>query len=226
MQARQETGVTGSRHARGARTRSEILRVAASVASVDGLEGLSIGRLANETGLSKSGLFAHFGSKHELQLATVEEALRVFSAEVVAPTRALPEGAIRLRERCERWLDYCEREVFPGGCAFAATSVEFDSRPGAVRDRLAQATREWVGLLESDIATAMNAGQVCIAESPEQIAFELNALGMTANWQYQLSRDSSVFEKARRAMARAIGPYAGGTRSFRPSGGADHGDAE
>jgi AcrR family transcriptional regulator len=192
------------RRARGARTRDEILRTAASLASVDGLEGLSIGRLAEATGLSKSGLFAHFGSKRELQLATVEEALRVFTQEVVRPTAQLPAGARRLHARCESWLDYCEREVFPGGCCFAATSVEFDSRPGEIRDRLARATAEWIGLLERDIAQAIRAGDLRADASAAQVAFEINALGMTANWQYQLSRDPSVFAYARAGFARAL----------------------
>src|SRR6202046_3553710 len=124
---------------RGARTRTTILRAAAGLASVDGLDGLSIGRLATELAMSKSGLFAHFGSKEELQLATIEEAREIYAREVIEPARAGGAGIIRLHALCEAFLSYLERAVFPGGCFFASAMAEFDSKaPGPVRDRIAQ----------------------------------------------------------------------------------------
>src|SRR3954451_6189800 len=108
----------------GARTRDAILRTAASLATVDGLEGLSIGDLATATGISKSGLYAHFGSKQELQLATIEEAERIFHSEVVQPAQAAPAGLGQIAAACDAFLDYVRRRVFPGGCFFAATALE------------------------------------------------------------------------------------------------------
>ncbi len=125
------------RRADGERTRGAILRAAASLATVDGLDGLSIGNLAAATGISKSGLYAHFGSKQEMQLATVEEAERILDEEVVQPALAAPDGLQRLAAACEAFFSYVERRVFPGGCFFAATAMEMGTRPGPVRDRIA-----------------------------------------------------------------------------------------
>src|SRR5438045_1680435 len=116
------------------RTREAILERAMDLASVEGLEGLTIGRLAAELQMSKSGLFGHFGSKEELQLATVREAADRFAAEVVEPTLTEEEGSPRLHALCERYIGYLERNVFSGGCFFAAAAAEFDDRPGPVRD--------------------------------------------------------------------------------------------
>ena len=120
------------RHPRadGERTRAAILRAAASLATTDGLEGLSIGNLAAATGMSKSGLYAHFGTKQDLQLATVAEAERVLHAEVIAPALAAPPGLAQLAAACEAFLSYVERRVFPGGCFFVATALEMGTRPG------------------------------------------------------------------------------------------------
>ena len=129
---------------KGERTRRAILSTAAALASQDGLEPLSIGRLAEATGMSKSGLFAHFGSKEELQLATVDHAAELFVREVIAPAREAPRGLARVWALCENMIDYAERQVFPGGCFFAAASFEFNRRPGAVRDRIQHMLATWV----------------------------------------------------------------------------------
>src|SRR6188472_3204529 len=119
----------------GAQTRGTIVRAAADLASVEGLDGLSIGRLATELAMSKSGLFAHFGSKESLQLATIEEARQRYVREVIAPALASGSGIKRLHALCESFLSYVERGVFPGGCFFAAATAEFDCKaPGPVRD--------------------------------------------------------------------------------------------
>src|SRR3984885_11841298 len=145
----------------GARTRTAILRTAAGLASVDGLDGLSIGRLATELAMSKSGLFAHFGSKEELQLATIEEARQRYTREVIEPARAAGPGITRLHALCEAFLSYLERAVFPGGCFFASAMAEFDSKtPGPVRDRIAQCQDQWMGTLERAAQEGQERGEL------------------------------------------------------------------
>ena len=143
---------------KGQRTRNSILETAAALATEEGLEPLSIGRLAEETGMSKSGLFAHFGSKEELQLATVDHAAAMFVAEVIAPARAAPRGLARVWALCDHMIDYSERQVFPGGCFFACTSFEFNNRPGPVRDRIEEMIRSWLSYLEHAVEQAQEGG--------------------------------------------------------------------
>src|SRR5687768_5303763 len=136
---------------KGVRTRTSILDRAVDLASLEGLQGLTIGRLAEELGMSKSGLFAHFGSKEELQLAVIEAASERYIQEIFLPALALPRGFPRLMAICQSWLSYVERRVFPGGCFFAAASFEFDGRPGPVRDQIRKLMDEWIGALEKAI---------------------------------------------------------------------------
>ena len=185
---------------KGERTRHAILEVAAALATEEGLEPLSIGRLADATEMSKSGLFAHFGSKEELQLATVDYAASLFVAEVIAPARAAPRGLARVWALCDRMIDYSERRVFPGGCFFAATSFEFNNRPGPVRDRIQEMISSWLSYLEHAIEQAQEAGELNRGASAREIAFQLDAFAQAANAQYQLFRDPAVFEGARRAV--------------------------
>src|SRR5881628_977116 len=138
----------------GERTRGTILRAAASLATVDGLEGLSIGNLAAAIGMSKSGLYAHFGTKLELQLATVGEAERILAEEVVQPALAARPGLGQLAAVCEAFFSYVERRVFPGGCFFAATALEMGARPGPVRDRVAAIQSGFTELLRTFATTA------------------------------------------------------------------------
>src|SRR5271167_3822566 len=140
--------------ARAARTRVEILGVAVDLASAEGLEGLSIGRLATELQMSKTGIFAHFGSKEQLQLATVEAAKQVFLEQIVQPAVKHSRGIPRLRAMLENWIGYVERIVFRGGCFFAAASAEFDSRPGAIQDQIVTLTKAWLVTLKEEIAFA------------------------------------------------------------------------
>src|SRR2546422_5997738 len=139
-----KTAASKARQAQGDRSRQAILEVAVHLASVEGLEGLTIGRLASETGMSKSGLFAHFGSKEDLQLATVEAARSIFIENVIRPTFEAKKGLPRLKRLCEIWFDYAQNHVFRGGCFFAAASAQFDNRPGRVRDRIAGIMKEWL----------------------------------------------------------------------------------
>jgi AcrR family transcriptional regulator len=189
--ATEDRAVNGAREARG--TRDAILDRAVDVASAEGLEGLTIGRLAADLEMSKSGLFGHFGSKQELQLATVEEAGRRFVRQVVEPALEMEEGAPRLRALCDHYLGYLERRVFPGGCFWAAAAIEFDGKPGPVRERVRDAVAAWLGELERQAAIAG-------VEDPGLLAFELQALAQGANSAFQLFGDPNTFRRARAAM--------------------------
>src|SRR3954471_11843509 len=161
------------------RARHVILRRAADIASQDGLAGLSIGRLATDLGVSKSGLFGYFGSKEELQLATIRTAATVYLDEVVRPALAVPPGLARVRRLCDQWLSYSQRRVFPGGCFFFAVGAEFDARPGRVHDAVAAASGSFAALLRETAAEAVALGHV--DADAEVLAFELHALGRAAN---------------------------------------------
>ncbi len=189
---------------KGERTRQAILDAAAALATQEGLEPLSIGRLADATGMSKSGLFAHFGSKEELQLATVDHAAAMFVAEVIAPAREAPRGVARVWALCDHMIDYAERRVFPGGCFFACTSFEFNNKPGLVRDRIEKMIRSWLSYLEHAIEQAQEAGELDPQLGAREIAFQLDAFAQSANAQFQLFRDSRVFEEARRAVRERL----------------------
>ena len=185
---------------KGQRTRASILEVAAALATEEGLDPLSIGRLAEATGMSKSGLFAHFGSKEELQLATVEHAAKLFVAEVIDPARSAPKGLARVWALCDHMIGYSERQVFPGGCFFAATSFEYNNRPGPVRDRIESMIRSWLSYLEHAVEQAQEAGELDVNASAREISFQLDAFAQASNAQYQLFRDPQVFDHARRAI--------------------------
>src|SRR5919198_3352360 len=152
------------RRSDGERSREAILREAAQLATVEGIDGLSIGRLAAAVGMSKSGLFAHFGSKEELQLATVETASSVFAAEVLEPAANAPNGFDRLRRLYEGYLRYVEVETFPGGCFFASVLAEVNMQPGPVRDRLVSFLNGWLGQLETAVRDAQAEGAIAAAE--------------------------------------------------------------
>jgi AcrR family transcriptional regulator len=197
---------------KGERTRQAILEVAAALATEEGLEPLSIGRLADATAMSKSGLFAHFGSKEELQLATVDHAASLFVAEVIAPARAAPRGLARVWALCDRMIDYAEGQVFPGGCFFAAASFEFNNRPGPVRDRIQEMIRSWLSYLQRAVEQAQEAGELDSSVSAREIAFQLDAFAQAANAQYQLFREAAVFAEARSAVRERL-------ESLRPTAG-------
>jgi AcrR family transcriptional regulator len=204
-QASGAASAADGRRERGRRTRTSILATAVDIASVEGLEGLTIGRLATELGMSKSGLFAHFGSKEELQLATIEVARDVFIEQVVHPVRTAGRGLPRLRALLDAHLAYMRRSVFRGGCFFGAARMEFDSRPpGPVRDAIAQQTDDWLALLAARVHAAQEAGHLDPDIEPEQLAFELDALQAAANVSYQLRGDEAVFDRADRAIAARL----------------------
>jgi AcrR family transcriptional regulator len=186
---------------KGERTRAAILDQAAQLATIDGLEGLSIGHLAIATGMSKSGLYAHFGSKLDLQLATIEAARETFVAEVLRPALDAPKGIQRLLAACDGYLSHIERRVFPGGCFFSAAAADVGTRPGPVRNEIATQLREWLALLERLAREAAELGELNpTAPDPHQLAFELKALLVAANTSFILLDDASAMTQARRAI--------------------------
>jgi AcrR family transcriptional regulator len=192
------------RRARGLRSREAALERAVQMASVDGLEGLTIGALASDLGVHKSSVFASFGSKQELQLATVAAARSILIDKVVAPALEAEEGMPRLLALGDHWCDYLETETFAGGCFMCAASAEMDGRPGPVRDAVAAVMREWLAVLGASIDAAVAAGDLPRDTDGRALAFTLNALGMAANWQNQLLDDPGGIGRARTAWKAEI----------------------
>jgi len=193
----------------GARTRAAIVRAAASLATVDGLDGLSIGDLAAATGISKSGLFAHFGSKQELQLAAVEEAERILDVEVVQPALAARPGVAQLAAACDAFFSYVERRVFPGGCFFVATALEMGTHPGPVKDRVAAVQSNITARLRAFAATALEQDELAAGEDPDLLVFELHAIMLGADAKFILQDDPAVLDMARRIVRRRLGGATG-----------------
>jgi AcrR family transcriptional regulator len=188
------------RRVRGDRTRRAILARAVDIASAEGLDGLSIGRLATELGVSKSGLFAHFGSKLELQLEAVHAASQIFEEHVWHPVAGLEPGLGQLVALMDSWLRYFHDGAFIGGCFFSNAHHEYDSRPGPIHDEIAGQKRRWMAALVYHVRQAQRRGQLREDEEPEQIAFELDAAGVLANSLWQLNRDEQAFVRAARAI--------------------------
>jgi AcrR family transcriptional regulator len=201
-----ETTIKPARKLRsdGERSRNAILYEAAQLATVEGLSGLSIARLAQAVGMSKSGLFAHFGSKEELQLATIETASAIFEAEVVAPALAEPSGIGRLRALADRYLDHLERKVFPGGCFFASVAAEMDTHPGPVRDKAVEVALDWSRHLVAAVRDAQAEGDLDAAEDAEQLGFEVDAFLLLGNAAFLISGEPAQLERARRAVERRL----------------------
>lgn len=199
---------TDGRVQRGNETRRAVLGRAVEVASVEGLGALSIGRLATDLGLSKSGVFAAFGSKEELQLSTVRAARRIFYDAVIAPHEQEAPGLPKLRALCASWVGYARDRIFPGGCFFQSVSAEFNTQPGPIRDVLAEAARDWEGLLLDLIRAARAAGELTPAAEPEQLAFLLVAAMETANAQSLLLDDPSRFDRAAEVIDRTLTAFA------------------
>lgn len=182
-----------------------ILDRSVAIASVEGLEGLTIGRLALDLGMSKSGVLGHFGSKEALQLAVLDRAGEVFRAEVWEPARGAEPGLPRLRALCEAWISYLERGVFPGGCFFVAAAHEFDGRDGAVRDEVEARFDGWRERLLKEARRAVQAGDLPAGTDADQLAFELLGMVMALNHAIQLHRDPEAATRARRAVRARLG---------------------
>ncbi|APU15502.1 MULTISPECIES: TetR/AcrR family transcriptional regulator [Actinoalloteichus] len=185
---------------RGNQTRRLILKRSVDTASVEGLEGLSLGRLAAELQLSKSGVFALFGSKVDLQLATVRAAIAIYVEHVVLPPHELPPGLGRLWRVCTSWLRYSRGRVFPGGCFFYAVSAEYDAREGPVHEALAAARADWTGFLERTVREAQRVGEVRAEVDGPQLVFEMIALMELANAESVMHGDDGYYDKATKGI--------------------------
>lgn len=191
------------------RTRERIIDRSVDVASLEGLEGLSLGRLAEDLAISKSGLLGHFGSKQALQLATLEQASVIFNREVWEPAAQAGPGLARLRAVCASWISYLDRGVFPGGCLFVSSTFEYDGRGGPVRALLQRQFAAWRRRLTADLRTAVRRGELPPGTDTEQLVFELFGVMMSLNHAVQLHHDSSAVLRARRAVHRLLDAPAG-----------------
>src|SRR4051794_23985664 len=183
-----------------ARTRTAILERSVAVASIDGLEGLTIGRLAGDLDMSKAGVLGHFGTKEELQLAALAAARDVYRREVWEPAQDAPAGRARLLAIADAWMSYLGRDVFPGGCFVTAASCEFDDRPGRVRDAVVALHREWMAVLAREARQAIADGDLPRGTDPDDVAFGMNAIAMGVNQARHLVGDPDAPARGWRAM--------------------------
>jgi AcrR family transcriptional regulator len=195
---------TRRRRSDGERSRRTILLTAAKLATVEGLDGLSIAHLAEASGISKGGLYAHFGSKEELQLATIGTAGAIFEEEVVAKGMAAPPGRERVLALSDAFLDHLKSGVFPGGCFFASAAAEFDTRPGRVMQEIAEFVRGWSALIARAVVEARDMGELDPDTDPQQLTFEIGSMLIGANSSYLLEGEG-VLERAHRGIERLLG---------------------
>jgi AcrR family transcriptional regulator len=195
---RADVATSDQRLVRGAKTRRTIARHAVDVASLEGLNGLTLGRLATDLGLSKSGIQTLFGTKEKLQLAAVESAREQFTDAVVRPAQAVPHGVARLRALVERWIGYAETPLFAGGCFWVANLADFDSRPGQVRDALSRQHRDWLALIEGELRRAVDAGEIAELDT-DLVAFQIDAVLAAANTALRLGDEEAV-DRVRRVV--------------------------
>jgi len=189
----------------GERTRDAIVREAVSLASLDGLEGLSIGNLATALDMSKSGVYAHFGSKQELQLATVDEAAQIFHTAVIEPALAAPPGLAQLVAACDAFFNYLEQRTFPGGCFFAGAVLEMGTRPGPVKERVTAFQTGFTALIRQFVVTALEQHELPATEDPDALTFELNGIILAANANFVLRDDTAALDMARNIVRRRLG---------------------
>ncbi len=193
---------------KGAQTRQALVMAASELASLDGLEGLSLSRLAQHAGMSKSGLYAHFGSKEALQLAAIEGARNTIKRELTGPVRQAPPGFRRLWAFIECYISYVERKVFPGGCFFKDVAAEFDSRPGLVHDRIAEIYPALMGISAEAAKEAQELGELDKNTDPQQLGFEIVALIREAERLYVLENDPKHIERAWRGIVDRLSALA------------------
>ena len=188
----------------GERSRRAILEGATQLATVEGLEGLSIGRLADHIGMSKSGLYSHFGSKEELQLAAIETAAEIFDREVTRPGLDHPEGVAQIIGLTEAFLSHLDRQVFPGGCFFAAAGAELAARDGRVKETISKYLADFVGVFASLVRDAQRLGEIDAGADPEQLAFEIDSYLVGANGAFVLFSDEQALDRARKAIRERL----------------------
>jgi len=189
---------------KGKLTRQTILGKAVDIASKEGLEKLTIGRLANDMNMSKSGLFSHFGSKESLQISTIEMASEIYRNEVIRPALKAPKGLARLWAVCEYFFAYTQQEVFSGGCFFATVTSEYKSSPGLIRDLLALRMREWLSFLAGTAQLAISKRQLNADVDPQRLAFEIQSLLMGANWCHQLFDEEHIMTTGLETMRQRL----------------------
>jgi AcrR family transcriptional regulator len=201
-----------------AESRASTIETAVDLASIEGLEGITIGRLASARGMSKSGLIGRFGDKQALQRAVLDTAIQRFTAAVWAPAAGSTPGLARLEAIIDAWIAHLRDGVFPGGCFVTTASVEYDARPGALHDDVARAVRRWLAVLEAEARRAREAGQLPADRDPADIAFELHSLASGGSVAGRLTADPTALDRTRAAMRRAVGlptaqsPLAAGSR--------------
>jgi AcrR family transcriptional regulator len=200
----------------GERTREAIVRESVSLATLDGLEGLTIGNLAAALDMSKSGIYAHFGSKQELQLATIDEAERIFQAEVIDPALAAEPGLAQLLAVCDAFFAYLLQRTFPGGCFLASAVMEMGARPGPVKEHVAAFQGRFTAVIRQFVSTAIDQRELP-AEDPDALTFELNGILLAANASFVLRDDPAVLDMARLVVRRRLG-VAAATRPVASSG--------
>jgi AcrR family transcriptional regulator len=197
-------GAGDPRPSKGQVSRATILLAAAKLATIKGLDGLSIGDLAAEVGMSKSGLYAHFKSKEDLELATIEKAAEVFNHEVLEPVAATPAGSQQLRALVDSFLAHLERRVFPGGCFFAAVAMELDTHPGLARDRVVAVQQNWLSLLRQCFVDGQAIGEIDSRADVEQAVFEIHAALLAANLLFVLTNDPTPLTQARKSVEHVL----------------------
>lgn len=195
---------TDGRRARGAISRETVMRLAVDIATVDGLEGLTIGTLATGAKLSKSGVVSLFGTKEQLQLAAIEAAGQIFIDVVLSPALARPGGRERLEALLENWIVYSETRVFTGGCFFAAAAAEVAAKPGAVRDAIAVHLAAWDDTIQRVVVRAVEKGELAPPADVAQLAFELRAVLDGANTDSLIFGSAAPYERARTALRRLL----------------------
>jgi AcrR family transcriptional regulator len=193
-----------SRPTKGKSIRAAILLAAAKLATTKGLTGLSIGALAAEVGMSKSGLYAHFKSKQELELAIVETAATIFNDDVIEPAIVAEPGIVRLRALIDSFLAYLKSRHFPGGCFFAAVALELDTRPGPARDLVLQVLDRWLGLLRQCIIDAQVRGELDTDADVAQTVFEIEAMLLAANFLFVMTADLNQLTQARTGVENVL----------------------
>jgi AcrR family transcriptional regulator len=186
-------------------SRATAVEVAIDVASIEGLEGITIGRLASDLGMSKSGLIGRFGDKQAMQRAVLAAAIERFTDAVWRPAKGSEPGLPRLEAIVDAWIAHLREGVFPGGCFVTTASVEYDSRPGPLHDDVAEAVRAWLTVLEAEARRAQDAGELNADRDPADVAFELHSLASGGSVAGRLLGDAAALDRTRAAMRRAIG---------------------
>jgi len=188
-----------------AASRTSAVEAAVDLASVQGLEGITIGRLADDLSMSKSGLIGRFGDKEAMQRAVLAAAIERFTEAVWLPASRVEPGLPRLEAIVDAWIDHLRGGVFPGGCFVTTASVEYDARPGALHDDVEAAVKRWLGVLEAEARQARDAGDLPADRDPADVAFELHSLASGGSVAGRLLGDPAALDRIRAAMRRAIG---------------------